>query len=156
MAPGDIRCKNSKCGETASLHERFFVHGNSSIRISSTRLDTSKSEGTDDVWSWLEFGFEEEATSLCIRIGREAMKLSFSHLLTLLVDTNCFTYFFYDGIDPSSLELKIFIKHKSLLFCLKRISVQPYSVDLPTRNIGTLSSVNMPWITKEIDVAIEV
>jgi hypothetical protein len=159
-APTNRKCPHPQCGDGAALHLRSFFHGDSLVTLSSVHLPAEKELlGAENktVWYWMRpMGRAREAAVgqavQRIPLSIDAARISFSHLLTLLLDAR------YLSVAGASFQRE-FVRYLGLgrtVICLHHSVIKPFGMQLPSTHLSVSEDNTARWLVEEVKTLTEV
>jgi len=159
-APTNRKCPHPHCGEGAALHLRSFFHGDSLVTLSSVLLSADKElSGAENgtVWYWMRpmGGAREAAVGQVVHrisLSLDAARISFSHLLTLLLDARHFS------ATGASFQHN-FVRYLGLgrtVICLHHSFIKPLAMQLPPNHLSVSEKDTARWLAGEVKALTEV
>jgi hypothetical protein len=159
-APTNRKCPHPQCGDGAALHLRSFFHGDSLVTLSSVHLPADKAllgAENQTVWYWMRpMGRAREvAVSGAVQripLSLDAARISFSHLLTLLLDAR------HLSAAGASFQHD-FVRYLGLgrtVICLHHSVIKPFAMQLPPTHLSVSDDETTRWLAEEVKALTEV
>ncbi|KAL4529056.1 hypothetical protein Ndes2437A_g03576 [Nannochloris sp. 'desiccata'] len=158
-APTNRKCPHPQCGDGAALHLRSFFHGDSLVTLSSVHLPADKELlGAEKrtVWYWMRpMGRARDAAIgqavQRISLSLDAARISFSHLLTLLLDSR------HLSVSGASFQHD-FVRYLGLgrtVICLHHSVIKPFAIQLPSNHLSVSEDSTARWLVEEVKALTE-